>query len=211
MAITNLKLVPGTTGRPQAGSLFALRLNGYRGLTLRSIKQQRLDLIIRFLGYQKGDSALTQDAKTLVIRRLACEAYTSSREADSQRLEALLTAFPPVPLINGYSLWPKHSLGKGSKYMEKCRPAAGDTPVVLRAKREALIGNLMQMVKDNFDLYQGVAYPHLKKEAFVKVLSWTWDILREHQPLMPAALAELVQVHILDPEVPFNLSFGRRA
>ena len=73
-----------------------------RSLTFRSVTPSNLESVMEFLRYQKGNSNILQDMKTLLIRRLACEALSLSRLERHRDFDGLLNDFP-LPTISAQS------------------------------------------------------------------------------------------------------------
>jgi hypothetical protein len=164
---------------------------------------------MEFLRYQKGDKNFVQDMKALVIRRLACEALSLSRLEMHRRFDNLLTGFPSPAFMLDFMIPKNHELGEASEVIETCRPASTDTNVVLRAKQEGLLFNLTTLIQDNFTIFESRVTPKFKRKDFINFFSWVWEMLREFTPYMPKELAELVQIHVFDPPLPFDIEFPR--
>ncbi|MGB9613014.1 MAG: hypothetical protein ACPL4K_02400, partial [Candidatus Margulisiibacteriota bacterium] len=113
--------------------------------------------------------------------------------------------FPAPPMMRSYMIPEVHRLGQAQEFIESCRPAPNDSPLILRAKREALFFNLMKFIQDNYIQIAGVMNCCFRKADFEIYFSWIPDLVREHLPFMPDPLAKLAEVHILNPEMPFNI------
>ena len=81
--------------------------------------------------------------------------------------------------------------------------------MVLRAKQGGLLFNLTVLIRDNFTIYQNIVTPKIKRKDFIELFSWTWQMLRKFMPYMPKEVAELAQIHIFDPPLPFNIELPR--
>jgi len=178
-------------------------------LTFNSITPANLKSIMEFLRYQKGNSNVVQDMKTLVIRRLACEALSLAQLERHRDFENLLNSFPLPPLMRKFMIPKKPELGEPSEIIETCRLAPGDTNVVLRAKQQGLLFNLTILIRDNFTIYQNLVTSKFKQGDFINLFSWSWKMVREFIPYMPKELAELVQIHVFDPPLPFDIELPR--
>lgn len=180
-----------------------------RQLTFSSVSPASLKSVIEFLRYQKGDSFIVQDMKALVIRRLACEALSLSHLEMHRRFDNLLTDFPSPPFMRDFMMPNKHEMGEASEIIETCRPGPRDTNVVLRAKQEGLLFNLTTLIQETFTIYKNRVTPKFKRKDFINCFSWVWEMLREFTPYMPKELAELVQIHVFDPPLPFDIELSR--
>jgi hypothetical protein len=195
-------LIAAAQKRAQALNEFKIKC---RHLTFSSVTPANLKNVIEFLRYQKGNGNFVQDMKALVIRRLACEALSLSHLEMHRRFDELLNDFPPPPLMRGFMIPKKHELGEAQEIIETCRPAPGDTNVVLRAKQEGLLFNLTLLIQETFTIYGNRATSKFKKKDFINLFSWIWEMLREFTPYMPRELAELVKIHVFDPPLPFDI------
>ncbi len=187
----------------------ARALNEFRAkcgnLTFDSVTPSNLKSIMEFLRYQKGNSNFVRDMKALVIRRLACEALSLSQLEIHRNLDELLNDFPLPPMTRDFMIPKNHELGAAREIIETCHRAPGDTNVVLRAKQEGLLFNLTMLIQKNFTIHENLVTPKYKRSVFINLFSWTWEMLREFTPYMPGELAELVQIHVFDPPLPFNI------
>ena len=200
-----VKFNPSATSiKPQAMSPAAC-LNRLRHLSLRSITAQNPQSALNFLRYAKGDSELIQDMKALVIRRISCEAFSLSNSRIYKAFDRLLEGFPNVPMMKDYMIPEVKKLGQAGEVIETCQSQAGDSSIILRAKREALLFNLTQLIHDNFDEFQGIQKPRFNKAEFIEVCSWIWDMLGQFQPRLPNELSELINIHVFTPELPFDI------
>ena len=201
--------IPGVGDRPAV--LLPMKRSLEKGmlayihLGYRSVRPGNQARIISLLKYKPGDSELVQDIKALVIRRIACEALSHNKLDVSEKFSDLLDDFPAPPLMRDYMIPEEHKLGQAQEFIEACRPSPNDSYIVLRAKREALFSNLMNLIRNIHVQIEGVMNYRCKKAEFEMYYSWIPDLVREHLPFMPAQLAELVEVHILKPELPFNI------
>ena len=176
-----------------------------RHLSLNSVNPRNLQSILEFLRYQKGDSELLQDMKALVVRRLACEAFSQSRFDVHQGFEKLLDLFPRPPFMRDFMIPRKHELGEPQEVIDTCRPAANDTNMVLRGKREGLLFNLTRLIQDSYAVIGNKAVAKFKRGEFIECFSWTWEMLRDFYPSMRKELTEQVQAHVFAPPLPFDI------
>lgn len=96
-------------------------------------------------------------------------------------------------------------LGEATEVIEACRPRAGDSPMIIRAKREALMFNITMLIQDNYVEYNGIQTPRIKRAEFIRLFSWIWEMSRQFQPRIPDELAQLIDIHVLKPELPFDI------
>ncbi len=201
--VVSFKLV-STPGKPRPMSVeeYFSRLKSF---TFQLIASHSLSRALNFLCHAKGDSELVQDMKALVIRRLSCEALSVSNTRIHQACDQLLVGFPEVPMMKEHMVPGFRELGEARDVIETCRPKPGDPPLVLRAKREALLFNITLLIADSFDEHQGIQTPRFKKAEFIELFSWIWQRLPGFQPTMDSKLSRLVDIHVLAPELPFNI------
>jgi hypothetical protein len=180
-------------------------MSAYLRLGYHSVKPGNQARIINFLKYEKGDSELVQDIKALVIRRIAIEAYSRNNQNVFQAFYDLLGDIPPPIMMRDYMIPEHHRLGEASGFIESCRPHLNDSPLFLRAKREALLFNLAKMLMNLHFPMSSVMNYLCNKTEFKEFFSWVVDLVREHLSSMPPELAQLTNVHVLKPELPFNI------
>jgi hypothetical protein len=190
--------------RPQATSPAAY-LNRLRHLSLRAINSRNLQHVANYLRSAKGDSELLQDMKALVVRRLASQALSYSMPHIYRTFDALLTDFPAVPLMRDHMVHQVRELGEAREVIGTCRLRLGDSPMILRAKQEALLFNLTLLIKDNFVDFNGTYTSRFKKAEFIELFSWIWEMTRDFQPRMADELSELIDIHVLNPQLPFDI------
>jgi len=186
-------------------SSFRKDLQAFAHLEYRSLKPTNRERILNFLSYKQGDLELIRDSKDLVVRRIACEALSRNDLEIYGKFSELLKGFPLVPLMKDYMVPKEHKLGEAGKIVETCRPLSGDSPLILRAKREALLFNLMAMIEDLCIEIAGVVNYRTNKSDFKFYYSWVVDLVREHLPYMPEVFRQLTEIHVLNPEFPFNI------
>jgi hypothetical protein len=206
MSARVISLNPNGTAVSSAGRSAAELLNNYKRLSLNSLSPCNLQSIRRSLRHQKGDSTLVQDMKALVVRRIACEALSRAHLKIYRAFDELLGSFPPA-FMQEYMIPKTHELGEAQAYIETCRPAPDDTNIVLRAKREGLLFNLNNLIRETFVEFKGKVSPRFKRGEFTECFAWIWRMLEEFKPphLQPE-LAELIGVHVLEPPLPFNIT-----
>jgi hypothetical protein len=146
-----------------------------------------------------------QDIKDLVIRRIACEALSRNDLDVFRAFFYLLDDIPRPVMMRDYMVPEQHKLGQAQKVIETCRPDPNDSPLILRAKREALLFNLTEMIQGLHVQIAGRMNYRCQKGEFGRYFSWIVDLVRLHLPHMPAELAELIEIHVLKPELPFNI------
>jgi len=200
-----IRLEPRVVSTGQRRWSLSEYMSGCRKLTLRSIAPSNLPDILRFLSYQKADGELAQDIKALVIRRIACEALSLSNFDVQRSFDRLLDEFPSPIFMQEFMIPKTHALGEAQEIIETCHPAPGDTNVVLRGKREALLFNLTNLIYETYIVIADVLNAKFKKTEFTNLFSWIWNMLYEFTPSMPEELAELIQIHIFAPPLPFNI------
>jgi hypothetical protein len=161
--------------------------------------------MLNLLAYKKGDNEVLQDIKAVVIRRISCEAFTHGDLGIYAVFEVLLRDFPTPPFMRDFMIPRESRLGEAREVIELCRPGTGDTNLVLRGKREALLYNLTKLILDTSVPIAGVMNHQFNRADFVEAFSWTWRMLEDFRPSLSPQLAEVIDAHVLKPPVPFNI------
>ena len=194
-----------------------------RLITLRAdyARPESLNQAHAALKYASGDSILAQDIKTVVIRRIAMEAFSNSWvrldqvmsglrrerkpfEEIAKRFMGLMDAFPPVENLEPFLLakWPK------------CSPRKKDGETILRAKREAIITALTTLIYEKLSSQGVIISAFFVPEIFVPeegICGLLVSILKEHLDYAPLEMARCIKYQILDTEsgMPFNIGLPR--
>jgi len=168
---------------------------------------------MRLLAHRAGDGPLTQDIKTMVIRRLALEAFSRSwvtlrdLKLRTMRQEFVVTAERIFALLNGFP--PVEHLEHFCQVPMECSPEKEDGLDILRAKREGLLYYLTKIISCSLTDQQVILSP-FTKTMFLELYGTEIMTLGDHarSPLTPRPIADSLKKQVLETEtgLPFNIS-----